>query len=99
MGGATLMEKPSFTMDQIIQSSIAAKHFGAVRKQAQTAPVVILDNGAPDSVIMNYIVFEQMVQRLQELEEKLLVEKIGRAVVDPSSVVPVDDFFSSIKES
>lgn len=99
MGGATVMEKPSFTMDQIIQSSVAAKHFGAVRKQAQTAPVVILDNGAPDSVLMNYILFEQMVQRLQELEEKLLVERIERAEVDPASVVPVDDFFGSLKES
>jgi PHD/YefM family antitoxin component YafN of YafNO toxin-antitoxin module len=99
LDGATLMEKPSFTMDQIIQSSVAAKHFGAVRKKAQTAPVVILDNGAPDSVLMNYILFEQMVQRLQELEEKLLVERIERVEVDPASVVPVDDFFGSLKES
>ena len=99
MGGASLMEKPAFTMDQIIQSSVAAKHFGAVRKQAQEAPVVILDNGAPDSVLKNYLLFEQMVQRLQELEEKLLVERITRAEVDPASVVPVDDFFDSLKES
>jgi hypothetical protein len=99
MGGAALMEKPSFTVDQIIQSSVAAKHFGAVRKQAQTAPVVILDNGAPDSILMNYFVFEQMVQRLQELEEKLLVERIGRAEADPSSIVPIDQFFGSLKES
>jgi PHD/YefM family antitoxin component YafN of YafNO toxin-antitoxin module len=99
LGGATLMEKPSFTMDQIIQSSVAAKHFGAVRKRAQETPVVILDNGAPDSVIMSYHVFEQMTQRLQEYEEKLLIERIERAEADPSSIIPIDDFFGSIKES
>ena len=99
MGGATLMEKPSFTIDRIIQSSVAAKNFGAVRKHAQEAPVVILDNGVPVSVLMNYLVFEQMVQRLQELEEKLLFERIERAKNDSSSVMPIDDFFSSIKES
>jgi PHD/YefM family antitoxin component YafN of YafNO toxin-antitoxin module len=99
MGGAISMGKPAFTVDQIIQASVAAKHFGAVRKQAQEAPVVILDNGAPDSVLMNYIVFEQMVQRLQELEEKLLVERIERAKADPASLIPADDFFSSLQES
>jgi PHD/YefM family antitoxin component YafN of YafNO toxin-antitoxin module len=40
--------------------------------------VVILDNVAPDFVLINYSVFEQMVQRLQEFEEKLLVERIER---------------------
>jgi PHD/YefM family antitoxin component YafN of YafNO toxin-antitoxin module len=99
LDGVTLMEKPSFTMDQIIQSSVAAKHFGAVRKQAQITPVVILDNGAPDSVLMNYVLFEQMFQRLQELEEKLLVERIERAETDPASIVSVDDFFGSLEES
>jgi hypothetical protein len=28
MGGAIIMEKPAFTVDQIIQASVAAKRFG-----------------------------------------------------------------------
>jgi hypothetical protein len=48
---------------------------------------------------MNYFVFEQMVIRLQELEEKLLVERIERAEADPASIVSVDGFFGSLKES
>jgi len=43
--------------------------------------------------------FEQMIQRLQELEEKLLVERIERAETDPASIVSVDDFFGSLEES
>jgi PHD/YefM family antitoxin component YafN of YafNO toxin-antitoxin module len=95
-GGISTMDKPSFTFDQIVKSTIAAKNFGLLRKMAQKNPIVVTDNGVPDSVIISYTVFETMVQALQRLEEKLVIERIERAEEHPESLISLDDLIRSM---
>lgn len=86
------MDKPRFTRDQLIPSSVASKNFGAVRKQAQSNPQFISDNGVVDTVVMGYDQFEQMYQRLRELEEKeearILEARINRLEKHPEKAIP-----------
>lgn len=86
------MEKPSFTRDQLIPSSVASKNFGKVRRQAQKIPQFISDNGVVDTVVMGYNQFETMYRRLHELEEKeetrVLEARIERLELYPETAVP-----------
>lgn len=90
--GANVMEKPTFNKEQLIAASVAAKQFGELRKKAQRLPQFITDNGNVDTVVMSYDYFEQMYQRLIELEEheeaRILTERIEHLEKDPSSGVP-----------
>jgi prevent-host-death family protein len=95
-GGISSMDKPSFTFDQIVKSTVAAKNFGHLRKLAQANPIVVTDNGMPDSVIISYAAFESMVQTIQRLEEKLIVERIERAEEHPESLISLDDLINSM---
>lgn len=83
--------KPSFEVGQIIASSVASKNFGEVRKKAQKYPLLITDNGTPDTIIMQYKYYEHLFERLTELEEKeearILEERIERLDRDPSCAV------------
>ncbi|SHK65833.1 type II toxin-antitoxin system Phd/YefM family antitoxin [Alicyclobacillus tolerans] len=85
------VDKPTFTTDQLIPSSIASKRFGKIRKKAQSSPQYITDNGVVDTVVMGYSQFERMYQRLQELEEKeearLLEARIERLENHPETAV------------
>lgn len=76
------MEKPSFTADQLISASNAAKNFGELRKKAKNLPQFITDNGEVDTVVVGYDYFEKMYARLKELEAKeeafILQERMNR---------------------
>lgn len=85
------VDKPSFTTDQLIPSSVASKSFGKIRKQAQISPQYITDNGIVDTVVLGYAQFEKMYGRLRELEEKeearLLEERIERLEKHPETAI------------
>lgn len=85
------MEKPTFSADQLVPATTAAKSFGTVRKRAKTEPQFITDNGEVDSVVLEYKYFEQLYSRLKELEEieeaRILSERITRLENDPSSSI------------
>lgn len=87
-----VMKKPTFSADQLVSASTAAKTFGAIRKKAKTAPQFITDNGEVDTVVLEYNYFEEMYARLQELEEKeedrVLQQRIERLEENPSVAVP-----------
>lgn len=86
------MGKPSFTQDQMVKSSDASKHFGEVRKHAKEQPILIMDNGKWDTVILGYPQYEKLYQRLLELEERyeasVLESRIERLERHPESAVP-----------
>lgn len=86
------MHKPRFTRDQLISSSFASKHFGQIREHARKEPLVIMDNGDLDTVILGYDQYEQLVGRLLDLEEMLeavvLEERIERLKTNPDVAVP-----------
>lgn len=89
---AKTMDKPSFTRDQLVPSSIASKNFGKVRKQARQIPQFISENGVVDTVVMGYDQFEKMYQRLYELEEKeearILESRIEHLEKHPETAIP-----------
>jgi PHD/YefM family antitoxin component YafN of YafNO toxin-antitoxin module len=86
-----VMEKPKITNDQLIKASEASKHFGSLRKKAKINPMFITENGNIDSVIIDYAYYEQMYQRLAELEikeeESMLLERINRLEKNPETSV------------
>lgn len=86
------LEKPTFTKEQLITASLASKQFGELRKRAKIHPMFITDNGEVDTVVVGYEYFEQMFQRLKELEQqeeaRILTERIERLEKDPSLGVP-----------
>ncbi len=89
---AKTMDKPSFTRDQLIPSSVASKKFGQVRQKAKVVPQFISENGIVDTVVMDYSQYELMFQRLHELEEKeearLLENRIERLEKHPETAIP-----------
>jgi hypothetical protein len=86
------MDKPSFTQDQMVKSSDAVKHFGEIRKHAKEQPILIMDNGRWDTVLLGYTQYEILYQRLLELEERyeasVLESRIERLESHPESAVP-----------
>jgi hypothetical protein len=86
------MDKPRFTRDQLIPSSVASKNFGKVRKQVQERTQFISDNGVVDTVVMGYDQFERMYRRLRELEEReearILETRIDRLEKHPETAIP-----------
>jgi len=81
--------KPTFTVDQLVSSSVASKKFGELRKKAKQIPQFITENGAVDTVLIGYEHYEGMFERLARLEEqeeiRILSERIDRLDRDPSS--------------
>ena len=65
----SLMEKPSFTTDQLISASVAAKSFGSLRKKAKQVPQFITENGVVGEVLLDYKYYEELYGRLRKLEE------------------------------
>lgn len=86
------MDKPSFTRDQLIPSSVASKNFGQVRKRAKEMPQFISENGTVDTVVLDYDLYERIYQRLRELEEKeearILESRIERLEKHPETAIP-----------
>lgn len=65
----SMMKKPSFTADQLILASVAAKSFGSLRKKAKQLPQFITENGVVGEVLLDYKYYEELYGRLRKLEE------------------------------
>ena len=87
-----VMEKPIITNDQLIKSSEASKHFGSLRRKSKSNPMFITENGNIDCVLIGYEQYEQMYQRLSELEakeeENILNQRIERLEKNPELAIP-----------
>jgi hypothetical protein len=57
-------------------------------KHAKEEPIVILDNGEWDTVILGYAQYEQLFQRLLEHEAIVLEGRVDRLENHPESAVP-----------
>lgn len=95
------MVKPVITKDQMVQSSVAAKNFGSLRKKAKQLPQFITENGIIDSVLIDYNYYEEMYERLMELESKeeakILEQRIERLENDPEIAVSWRDVRRTVK--
>ena len=80
--------KLTITKDQIVKSSVASKNFYQYTNRAKIEPIYISENGNIDTVLIGYNYFEQILQRLSELEElqevRILSERIDRLEDNPS---------------
>jgi alpha-glucuronidase len=96
-----LVDKPIITKDQLVQSSIAAKKFGSIRKKAKQMPQFITENGVIDTVLLDYNYYEEMYKRLMELEEKeearLLEQRIERLDKEPEQALSWRDVRRTVK--
>ena len=63
------MDKPTFTADQLISASVAAKNFGSLRKKAKEVPQFITENGIVGEVLLDYKYYEELYGRLKKLEQ------------------------------
>ena len=67
-----VLEKPTFTRDQIVSATTASKEFSALRKRARKAPQYISGRNGIDSVLLDYETYERMYGELQHFHEKEL---------------------------
>jgi PHD/YefM family antitoxin component YafN of YafNO toxin-antitoxin module len=85
------MAKPTFDVDQMTNSTDAAKKFGDLRKKAKELPQYITDNGSVDSVLIGYDLFEKIYDRLTRLEDeeesRILLQRIERIDRNPASAI------------
>ena len=85
------MEKPVITKEQMVQSCVAAKQFGSLRKKAKLLPQFVTENGTIDTVVLDYNYYEEMYERLMELEAKeeagILEQRIERLDKNPKEAV------------
>lgn len=70
------MDKPTFTADQLVPASIAAKSFGSLRKKAKNVPQFITENGVVGEVLLDYQYYEELFGRLRKFEQ---AEKKGES--------------------
>ncbi|AYC28968.1 type II toxin-antitoxin system Phd/YefM family antitoxin [Paenisporosarcina cavernae] len=84
-------KKPTFTTEQLVTSSTAAKSFGKIRRQAKEQPQFIMENGNVETVLINYELYEELYSLVKELEEmkqnSMLSERIDRLNEHPQSSV------------
>ncbi len=82
-----VLEKPTFTRDQIVPATTASKEFSALRKRAKSAPQYISGRNGIDSVLLDYETYERMYGELQyyhELElERVAADRVAAADADP----------------
>lgn len=71
-------------------------HHGEVFDKAQVEPVLITKQKRPSHVILSAEVFQQLLTRLEELEDRQLGQT-AEVVLNESPLVGVDDFVQALK--
>jgi PHD/YefM family antitoxin component YafN of YafNO toxin-antitoxin module len=79
-----------FGRDQLVNTATISRHFSKVKLLAKVKPLFITDNGVVDLVMLNYETYEQMYNRLRELEEEVLEYRAEEAEREPESSVDFD---------
>lgn len=54
------LAEPAFRASQIVQATTAAKSFGNVRRQARKSPVLVMNRGGADVVIIDFNSYSRM---------------------------------------
>lgn len=91
------MDKPTFSVDQIIKSSDLVRDFSKIRKKSKDNPYFITDNGNIEAVLVGYDKYEELYQtflmyndmekRLEELEQQIADYRMDKSEKDPDSLV------------
>lgn len=76
-----------FGRDQLVNTATISRHFSKVKQLAKHKPLFITDNGNVDLVMLSYETYEQMYNRLRELEEEILEYRAEEAEREPDSLI------------
>ncbi|NES23467.1 MAG: type II toxin-antitoxin system Phd/YefM family antitoxin [Symploca sp. SIO3E6] len=74
----------------------ARNRHGEVFDQATIEPVVLTDQSLPSHVLMSAKTYQQLIEKLQELEEKVLGKAVETAL-SQSKMVGVETFTSTLQ--
>lgn len=77
-----LVEKPTFTVDQMTSATDAAKRFAEVRKRAKESPQFITDHNAVDSVLLSYELYEAMYAELARRREQDVLDIAAHRIAE-----------------
>lgn len=66
-----------FSREQLVNTATISRHFSKVKLAARVKPLFITDNGEVDLVLLSYAAYEQMYNRLCELESEVLEYRSG----------------------
>ncbi|MCQ6530743.1 hypothetical protein [Bacillus mycoides] len=64
-----VMDKPRFSVDQMISASYASKRFGEIRKKAKDLPQFISENNKVDTVVLDYAFYEKFYMEYMKMQE------------------------------
>ncbi|WP_407272056.1 hypothetical protein [Radiobacillus sp. PE A8.2] len=91
------MDKPAFTIDQIIKSSDLVRRFSEIRKKAKENPYFITENGHVETVLLSYdsyeelyqksLLFKEMEERMEKLENQIVDYRMERAEENPDQLI------------
>jgi PHD/YefM family antitoxin component YafN of YafNO toxin-antitoxin module len=76
-----------FGRDQLVSTATISRHFSKIKALAKIKPLFITDNGEVDMVLLSYDAYEQLYNRLKELEEEVLETRAEEAKREPDSLV------------
>lgn len=89
--GANAAAKPVFSRDQIVSATTVSKKFSEVRKRAKVTPIFVSDRNEIDTVIMDYITYENMYVELAALREENLYAKAEKRIQDADAASSNDE--------
>lgn len=79
--------KVLFSREQLVNTATISRHFSKVKLAAKVNPLFITDNGEVDLVLLSYFAYEEMYNRLRELESEVLKYRLEEATNNPESLI------------
>jgi PHD/YefM family antitoxin component YafN of YafNO toxin-antitoxin module len=76
-----------FGRDQLVNTATISRQFSKVKLLAKEKPLFITDNGNVESVLMSFEAYEQMYNRLHQLEEEVVNYRAEEAAREPEALV------------
>ncbi len=86
-----------FGRDQLVNTATISRQFSKVKLLAKVKPLFITDNGNVDSVLLSYEAYEQLVNRINELESEVLDRRSSNAEEKPETLVDFNEVRRSAK--
>lgn len=86
-----------FGRDQLVNTATISRQFSKVKLLAKVKPLFITDNGNVDSVLLSYEAYEQLLNRIHELESEVLDQRSSNAEEKPEKLVDFNEVRRSAK--
>jgi PHD/YefM family antitoxin component YafN of YafNO toxin-antitoxin module len=88
----TTLQKPTFSVEQMISSTEAGRKFSELRKRAAIEPQFVTDHNAVETVVLSYKYYEEIYTELQALKEAEFERAAAnRLQNEQSAFIPLQD--------